>query len=253
MDSRKVTLVATIIAIALLAVGVGYAYTASTVNSGNNATSEYLTIIQDNTTSGSGAYTFAENAKVTWNAADRMGSTTPETTFTLDGASETILTGYALVKVGDSFVLKIAPQTGGTPDATLTCAITADIDLPTITTVGGNAPSKQAILLLVVETTNSANPAVDQKEVFKLTATDTFNKEGNTPGTYDGGNEFTVYSNNAGNAYNDVTVTMYYGYSSTPAGGIVVPHAIGTQPAGPSDAPLTDGSLTFTINKTPSP
>lgn len=45
MDTRKVTLVATIVVIALLAVGIGYAYTASTQNSDNDVGSEYLTIV----------------------------------------------------------------------------------------------------------------------------------------------------------------------------------------------------------------
>ncbi|AMK13549.1 hypothetical protein AUP07_0495 [methanogenic archaeon mixed culture ISO4-G1] len=46
MDTRKMTLFATIAAIALLAVGIGYAYTASTSNSGNSASLEYYLIGQ---------------------------------------------------------------------------------------------------------------------------------------------------------------------------------------------------------------
>lgn len=44
MDTRKVTLIATVALIALVAVGIGYAYTASTENSENDVGSEYLVI-----------------------------------------------------------------------------------------------------------------------------------------------------------------------------------------------------------------
>ena len=44
MDTRKVTLIATIAVIALLAVGIGYAYTASTSNTGNDVDAEYIQI-----------------------------------------------------------------------------------------------------------------------------------------------------------------------------------------------------------------
>lgn len=44
MDTRKVTLIATIAVIALVAVGIGYAYTAMTTNSTNNVGTEFITI-----------------------------------------------------------------------------------------------------------------------------------------------------------------------------------------------------------------
>ena len=54
------TLIATIVAITLLAVGIGYAYTTSTQNSGNDVGSEYLTLVQG----GEGAYWFSNGVEV---------------------------------------------------------------------------------------------------------------------------------------------------------------------------------------------
>ena len=47
MDTRKITLIATIAVIALVAVGVGYAYTATTQNTANNASSNYIVLSQN--------------------------------------------------------------------------------------------------------------------------------------------------------------------------------------------------------------
>ena len=54
MDSRTITLIASIAVIGLVAVGVGYAYTAMTVNDGNNAQAKYVTLTQD-------SYTFSSS------------------------------------------------------------------------------------------------------------------------------------------------------------------------------------------------
>ena len=56
MDTRRTTLIATIIVIALLAVGIGYAYTAYTENSGNTSNVAYLKLTQ----TGDTGYTFAD-------------------------------------------------------------------------------------------------------------------------------------------------------------------------------------------------
>ncbi len=60
MDTRRTTLIATIVLIALLAVGIGYAYTAYTENAGNNTDISYVTLTQTGTT----GYTFAEDVDV---------------------------------------------------------------------------------------------------------------------------------------------------------------------------------------------
>lgn len=48
MDTRKITLIASIAAIALVAVGVGFAYSATTLNENNTASTEYVTLTQTN-------------------------------------------------------------------------------------------------------------------------------------------------------------------------------------------------------------
>ena len=239
MDTRKVTLIATIAAILLLAVGIGYAYTASTLNSGNNATSEYITLIQDNIDS-KGAYTFTEdNEKVYWNSEDRKVGDDVKTKYTLTATTSTsVITDYTVVQLGNSFKLKAAPQAGGTAKDTLTCAISAVMAKPTIT-----GASQQAKIFLVVTTNNSASPAVEQKTIFELTAANTFTVMGGS------GSSFTIYKTNGSTTtYNDVTVAVYYGYLTE--GGIEVTHIPGTPPAGPSQAPLNNASLTFTVTET---
>lgn len=56
MDTRRTTLIATIIVIALLAVGIGYAYTAYTENSDNTSDVAYLKLTQ----TGTNAYNFTK-------------------------------------------------------------------------------------------------------------------------------------------------------------------------------------------------
>lgn len=237
MDTRKMTLFATIAAIALLAVGIGYAYTASTSNSGNNVTTDYVTIVQDNANEGSGAYTFAGNAKIHWNSDDYKDGQNINTKFTLDGVATNVATGYALTQIGDSFVLKTAPQTGGTAAADVTCAITqTGFSTPEIT----GSTKTTAIFLKVVAATN--DQAVTS--LFKL---DNESFRLFTPGTPEtlGASTFTIYD--VGNGYGDVTITAYYGYAGTAEDGIIVTHYTGEAPLGPSAQPLDDASLKFTV------
>ncbi len=102
MDTRKVTLVAVIAAIALVAAGIGYAYTASTSNSENNTGMEYVVLkpsANGTTASYNGALT-EQNNKVTWNTVNQAGSVT----FTLaNGSSDVKVAGYQ--KVGSIYLL----------------------------------------------------------------------------------------------------------------------------------------------------
>ena len=69
MDTRKTTLIATVVIIALLAVGIGYAYTAYSQNGGNSTDKAYITLTQ----TGETGYKFANNVKVefdTYNETD---------------------------------------------------------------------------------------------------------------------------------------------------------------------------------------
>lgn len=58
MNDRLITIIATISAIALVAIGVGYAYTAMTTNTGNTVTSEYLLVVPSDGTDSAYSGTF---------------------------------------------------------------------------------------------------------------------------------------------------------------------------------------------------
>ena len=77
MDTRKVTLLATITAIALVAIGIGYAYTATTENSSNNATDEFVVLSQTN-------YTYSTSTNLYFD--------------TVNYKDETVKTDYRLLK-----------------------------------------------------------------------------------------------------------------------------------------------------------
>jgi type II secretory pathway pseudopilin PulG len=111
MDTRKITLIATIAVIALVAVGVGYAYTASTQNSTNSASGEYVTLTQAQTTGAAdGSYKFANGAKVYF---DTTNTALDTTTYSLSGIKDTTtFAGYTVVQVGNPFDL-VATQTNG--------------------------------------------------------------------------------------------------------------------------------------------
>jgi len=238
MDVRKVTLVATIAVIALVAIGIGYAYTASTENSGNTVKSEYLTLVQG----GDGAYTFttSDSNKVEWNTADAKNpastgdSDYAKTTFTLSGTSTTIATGYSLVQIGKDFTILTQSTNPTVVDQTCTIEAATGIN----TTLGGN-PNAAAIFMKVV--CNGVST------LFKYDSTDSLFKvwTAGNPETL-GTNTFTISATAAGTGFNPVTVSVYYGYATANAG-IVVTHAKATHPT-ISEQPLNNAKLTYSIS-----
>ena len=64
MDSRTITLIASIAVIGLVAIGAGYAYTAITVNDGNDATSNYVVLSQSGYTYGNAEKLYYDTVKV---------------------------------------------------------------------------------------------------------------------------------------------------------------------------------------------
>ncbi len=100
--------------IAVAAIGIGYAYTAMTTNSGNNAGIEYVSLIQGD----DGKYQFSADDKIIWDTKDyRTGDETYtyHTEYRLNTPS--VLTfdqDYVVVKIGDQFTIDAYPQTGGT-------------------------------------------------------------------------------------------------------------------------------------------
>ncbi len=254
MDSRKVTLVATILAIALLAVGIGYAYTATTTNSGNTATSEYITIVQG----GTGNYQFTANDKVYWDTDDKkltaattysnrqLAVGTLATVFTLTSSSTDgqIISNfnpgdgstYTVAKVGNDFTLNFAPQAGGSPIANLKCAVTS-------TATGGFPVPPTGVSLFLKITTNNTDT------FMMLTAANTFNTYADSE--WGGDAEFNVAS--SAGAYLPATVQVYYGYvnvASPGVSGIGVSHTSGQTPTTgvPSATPVSGANLVFTVD-----
>jgi hypothetical protein len=243
MDTRKVTFIATIAAIILVAVGIGYAYTAVTTNSGNSASAEYLTIVQG----GNGDYQFSDGSLVYWDSNDYKITDSADpyvggdiavgdliTVFKLTGNTTTITPeatyNYTMVQVGDSFTLKFAPQTGGQPISGLLCSLTSDaFALPGAGTE------------IIVKINNGV-----ADKYFKLTEAKTF-KGWNTSSHDWTITPATFEVRNAEGVYADATVTVYYGYSGDK--GIAIEHASGAH-VGPSATPVSGASLKFTADTT---
>lgn len=242
MDTRKVTFIATIAAIILVAVGIGYAYTASTVNSGNNASSEYITLVQGDETPG--AYQFANNEKIYWDSADYRVGEQPKTDFSL--ASETIdvttalganCTYKAAVQVGSPFYLK-ASITGAATAASVNVDIRA-------TDIAAPYQTDKAYVVFKVY-----NGTAAETQYLVVTA----NAAGvNTLTAYDSSwvaapslnNKLVLYQNNA-SSYKNATITAYY---VTAVSAITVNHDVNAIPAGPDASPLNNAKLVFSITK----
>ena len=104
MDSRKVSLFATIAVIALVAVGIGFAYTAATNNTGNNVTSEYIVALPS-TDGSSAAYTGAITENIEYNTVNTGGTVTYSLTNPVSGEGQ--VGGYQLV---DTFYVIVKPN-----------------------------------------------------------------------------------------------------------------------------------------------
>jgi hypothetical protein len=99
MRSRTLVIMLTCLLLAVAAIGTGYAYTSSTDNADNNASSEYVVLKQNN-------YNFGE-ADITFSTITRMNSqgTGPETVIVWSTQTTDIRlndTDYLGVKVGNS-------------------------------------------------------------------------------------------------------------------------------------------------------
>lgn len=232
MDTRKVTFIATIAAIVLVAVGIGYAYTAMTTNSGNNASTEYITLIQGE----AGAYTFADGSQqIYWDTNDYKSGVEFKTDFTLTGvtldgtAVGAAANAYTLVQLGKAFTLE--PQRSGTGALP---AINIEVNSENLLMPSG------PVIFLKAETAGAAT------QYYKLMADNTFEK-----GLAGGGDNkiaVTVDATPEPDVYKPITITMLYGFAgSGDAAKVTVAHAAGVQPVGPSDKPLNNTKLTFRI------
>ena len=221
MDTRKVTLIATIAAIALLAVGIGYAYTASTINSQNTANNEYITLTQGDT----GAYTFTNTTTVKWNSVDwKEGASDFRTKFTLAANTET-LGDYTVVQVGNPIQLN-ASYTGGTIPDSVVCQIGTDFTM--------DAAGMQYFLKITGAT------ASDQ--LYRLASDGTFIKIDGS-----GGNVFTIDKKDT-TTFKPATVKVYVGYATTP-GYVETTRSTASAPVvAPAQKVLDSKELSFTIH-----
>ena len=231
--------IATIAAIVLVAVGIGYAYTASTQNTDNTVNSEYITLVQD----GAGAYSFAhfsKNIKVYWNSVDSRIGSKPTTVYTTDPAmtqgTAPHMTDCYILQLGEPF--KILTEGNGTTSTPLACSIAKSGEWEVFT--GGDHPTTY---FLKVENSTTT--------WFKFVTGDwtTFQKYG-TDG-WNGGSVFNIEYDSVHSKYYDTTVTVYYAIDG--GNSISVEHEPGVQPAGPAlpanGVLLAGASLTFTVTK----
>ena len=223
------TLIATIAAIALVAVGIGFAYTAATSNSGNSTDQQYITLIQG----GAGEYKFANDARIIWNTDDSMEDSVRTTVFTFADTVDTRTLAdsveYKLVKVGNPFTL-ITTETNGNHQTPLPCTITC------------NDFTGSTGLSYFVEIKDDSEAIVD---TFKINAAGTgINKyHSAAPAGWTDDAVFNIAYNTS--SYHVYTATVYVGYAAE-SGGISKTHESGSQPAAPA-VDLTEASLKFTL------
>ena len=233
MVARKVTLTATIVAIALLAAGIGFAYTSSTQNIGNIASNEYVTLVQG----GEGAYKFANNVVLEWNTSDKKVGSTPVTEFTMVGmtpATGNHMDGFNIKQLGNSFTILTGEiGMGSHPD--LECTITK------AGTWDYYGEDFQTTFFLKVENGTTTtwfkyayvpwNPA--------------FERYNESTSKWDGGSFFDIAYDSANSKYYDTTVTVYYAIDGDV---LSVEHSPGVFPDGPPANPLAGAFLIFTVN-----
>ena len=254
MEAKTTKMIAAVAVIVMCAaglVGAGYAYTASTVNDGNSASSEYITLVQG----GTGAYQFVTGQNVYWDSTDKMIKSNGDAlhgkqAYNVNGegrsaiavddmvtqyklsqsVNTTAITDLTLVKLGDSFTLNPTSNlTTGRP--AITIAVTAEnLALPADgeiwMKVTGGDPSPQ---------------------YFKLTLANTFTKY--TDATHAStGNEIIV-AGGGENTYSPLTVEMYYGFLTDTYDGVLSKHASGAAPVvKPATSLLNNAKLIFTVD-----
>ncbi len=227
---RKITLIATIAVIVLIAAGVGFAYTASTQNSGNAASSEYVTLVQG----GEGAYRFSNNTELDWNTVDKKVDTNYVTEYTTPGLTP----GSAADHMGNVYMKQL-----GDPFKVITKGVSMSSNVPLecmvepMSTwdffVDGNHPTT---FFLKVENN-------DDITWFKLINQNHAQKYGETG--WDGGNTFPIAYDSTEKKYYDTTVTVYFAIDGDDS--IEVTHAIGAQPKGPPSNIIYYAMLKFTV------
>lgn len=214
MDTRKITLIAIIAIIALAAVGVGYAYTAMTVNQGNNAAPEFITLSQGDGAVADYTFTYDEDTANTeiiyWDSANYSNGTAVVNDYTLASKVTTLTlpdtNKYTTVQVGKDITLHATQDAGTIKD-------TIDV---TISTVNFNIGDDENLKLIVkVTKTGSSDPADTQ--FFMVKSTDVikgYDTSSQAADKWTADPVFTTAKKDTTNYY-DYTISVFFGYPET--------------------------------------
>ena len=213
MEARTkiIAAVAVIMMCAAGLVGAGYAYTASTVNEGNYAVSEYVVLSQ----SGTGAYQFADDYTIYTSTLNKEEAGVEKTYYKYDNpvSLDTTAGGdpeYLAVKVGDTF----------------------NVD-------ARDANRDHADLAIAFTTTGFAAPTADWKLIIEVdiggTKTYTVAAAANPSGNFN-----LVWTDGE---YPSAAISVYYGYAyASPDNGVIT---------APQSEPIFNGTMTFTTTINP--
>ena len=156
MDTRKVTLIATVAAILLLAVGIGYAYTAITENSGNNATSEYLVVTPSD--GADPAYSDSFDKEIAYDTVKISG----KVKYSITTSEQVTLDGNKVAEIGTIYIIVDQTKTKATTYDFNFMATSGTIDtthfvykVSTKTGSGANAGAAQTAAAAASATINS--------------------------------------------------------------------------------------------------
>lgn len=189
MDTRKTTLIATVAVILLLAVGIGYAYTAFTQNGGNETDTAYVTLTQ---VGGETPYTFANNVTFELDTYNEIDGETVY--YKLHGSTDiksAVPGNYTCVLLGS--ITLHAELTGATdyPDLTVSISNSAGFDA-----------TENWVYLITSAPDAQGNVTVYD---YKKTPTATTAWTSVSPLTM----------TKVGSSYKDVNLFVYYGYLSS--------------------------------------
>lgn len=192
-NKRIMLSLAMVAIIAVAAIGAGYAYTAMTTNSGNSASSEYITLAQD----GNAAYKFTgDTAKVYWDTENtKTNEGKIKTTYKISETTQTVTVygvEYKVVALAVAPIEIKATATGITQLEALNCTFNTNGF-----TFDGNA-------VFIIAFSNSSEMSAPTYSL--ITSTDSWSD-----------NQFTISA--TGSTYNTKYVQVYYGYTGD---GVVV-------------------------------
>ncbi|AMK13542.1 hypothetical protein AUP07_0488 [methanogenic archaeon mixed culture ISO4-G1] len=230
MNTRAITLIATIAVIGIVAVGAGYAYTAITVNDSNSASAKYVTLTQDDGAQQSpeAKYTFSVNAVEYFDSASYYENSAEVLAYKVSAnqvAQSPSVSGYTLLKLGDVRITATAyGYSSNLPAVVMTIKSSNSFDMGT------------KLGYYLVDSSNAI--------VAKTTSDDTWVFQGAYATA--GGVTFTAPNspNANGSVYTPVTLSLCYGYANDSA-----TKTIGQDKYVPIESPqnLSGGQLVFAV------